>query len=121
TDRRDPADVRAAMAAIIGAYRRHQPVLVALNEMAPYDAAVGDTYRELLAEVSDGFKAVIVEGQQAGAIRPQLPPETTANALVLMVERTCQQNLPSKPVSFDAELADVLTEIVWGALYLAPR
>ncbi|PRC59873.1 TetR/AcrR family transcriptional regulator, partial [Mycobacterium sp. ITM-2017-0098] len=42
TDRRDPADVRAAMAAIIGAYRRHQPVLVALNEMAPYDAAVGD-------------------------------------------------------------------------------
>jgi TetR/AcrR family transcriptional regulator, ethionamide resistance regulator len=120
-DRHDPADVRAAMAAIIAAYRRHQPVLVALNEMAPYDAAVGDTYRELLAEVSEGFRGVIVAGQRAGAIRAQLPPETTANALVLMVERTCQQNLPSKPASFDAELADVLTEIVWGALYLAPR
>lgn len=120
-DRHDPADVRAAMAAIIAAYRRHQPVLVALNEMAPYDAAVGDTYRQLLAEVSEGFRAVIVAGQAAGTIRPQLPPETTANALVLMVERTCQQNLPSRPTSFDTELADVLTEIVWGALYLAPR
>lgn len=119
-DRRDPADVRAAMAAIIAAYRRHQPVLVALNEMAPYDAAVGDTYRDLLDEVSDGFRSVIVEGQKTGAIRRSLHPETTANAFVLMVERTCQQNLPSKPVSFDAELADTLTEIVWGALYLAP-
>jgi len=120
SDRREASDVRAAMAAIIAAYRRHQPVLVALNEMAPYDTAVGDTYRELLAEVSDGFRAVIADGQKAGAIRPQLHPETTANALVLMVERTCQQNLPSKPASFDAELAAALTEIVWGALYLAP-
>lgn len=119
-DRRDPDDVRAAMAAIIAAYRRHQPVLVALNEMAPYDTAVGDTYRDLLAEVSDGFRAVIVDGQNAGAIRPQLPPQTTAHTLVLMVERTCQQNLPAKPASFDAELADVLTQIVWGALYLEP-
>ena len=117
-DRLDPADVHSAMTAIIAAYRTHQPVLVALNEMAPYDTAVGDTYRSLLAEVSDGFRAVIVAGQKAGAIRPQLPPDTTAQALVLMVERTCQQNLPSKPTSFDAELAGVLTELVWGALYL---
>lgn len=120
TARRDPADVHAAMTAIIAAYRQHQPVLVALNEMAPYDSAVGQTYRELLAEVSESFQAVIVEGQNAGTIRRQLSPETTAHTLVLMVERTCQQNLPSKPSSFDTELAAVLTEIVWGALYLTP-
>jgi AcrR family transcriptional regulator len=120
TARRDPSDLHAAMTGIVAAYRRHQPVLVALNEMAPYDAAVAETYSELLAEVSESFRAVIVDGQNAGTIRTQLPPETTAHTLVLMVERTCQQNLPSKPSSFDAELADVLTEIVWGALYLAP-
>lgn len=118
--RHDPADVRAAMSEIIAVFRRHQPVLVALNEMAPYDTAVGDAYRDLLAEVSSSFKAVIDQGQQAGTIRAQLSAETTAHTLVLMVERTCQQNLPSKPASFDAELADVLTEIVWGALYLEP-
>jgi hypothetical protein len=37
-----------------------------------------------------------------------------------MVERTCQQNLPSNPATYDAELAGTLTEIVWGALYLKP-
>ena len=46
--RHDPDDVRAAMAGIIASYRRHQPVLVALNEMAAYDPLVGATYRELL-------------------------------------------------------------------------
>lgn len=116
--RSDPGDVRAAMTAIIAAYRQHQPVLVALNEMAPYDAAVGQTYRDLIAEVSRRFEAVIVDGQNAGTIRPQLPPDITAHTLVLMVERTCQQNLPARPTSFDAELAEVLTEIVWGSLYL---
>lgn len=118
--RRDPADIRAAMAAIIAGYRRHQPVLVALNELAAYDAAVGDTYRGLLDEVTEGFTAVIAQGQAAGTIRPDLPTDTTASTLVWMVERTCHQNLPLRPASFDAELADVLTEIVWGALYLTP-
>jgi hypothetical protein len=37
-----------------------------------------------------------------------------------MVERACQQNLPTKPRDYDAELADTLTEIAWGALYLKP-
>jgi hypothetical protein len=37
-----------------------------------------------------------------------------------MVERTCQQNLPSNPPEYDAELATTLTQIVWGALYLKP-
>jgi AcrR family transcriptional regulator len=35
--RHNPDDLRAAMAGIIGTYRRHQPVLLALNEMAAYD------------------------------------------------------------------------------------
>jgi hypothetical protein len=38
-----------------------------------------------------------------------------------MVERTCQQNLPSNPATYDAELASTLTEIVWGALYVNYR
>ena len=44
--RHDPDDVRAGMAAIIASYRRHQPVLVALNEMAAYDSLVGATYQQ---------------------------------------------------------------------------
>jgi TetR/AcrR family transcriptional regulator, ethionamide resistance regulator len=118
--RRDPGDVRAAMAAIIASYRRHQPVLVALNEMAGYDPLVGGTYRELLTGISRRLTKVIEDGQADGSIRRELPAATTASALSWMVERACQQNLPGRPTAYDAELATALTEIVWSALYLAP-
>ena len=116
--RHDPADVRAAMDGIIASYRRHQPVLVALNEMAGYDPLVAATYRNLLTAVTGRMTRVIEEGQTDGSIRPELAAATTASALTWMVERACQQNLPVKPRDYDAELAATLAEIVWGALYL---
>jgi AcrR family transcriptional regulator len=118
--RHDPDDMRAAMADIIASYRRHQPVLVALNEMAGYDPLVAATYRDLLTGISGRMTQVIQDGQTDGSIRDALPAATTASALTWMVERVCQQNLPTKPAAYDAELATTLTEIVWGALYLAP-
>ena len=118
--RHDPDDVRAAMAGIIASYRRHQPVLVALNEMAGYDLLVAATYRELLTGISSRLTRVIEDGQADGSIRRELPAATTASALSWMVERACQQNLPGRPPEYDAELATTLTEISWGALYLVP-
>jgi AcrR family transcriptional regulator len=118
--RHDPGDVRAAMAAIIASYRRHQPVLVALNEMAGYDPLVGGTYRELLTGISRRLTKIIEDGHGDGSIRRELPAATTASALTWMVERACQQNLPGRTAAYDAELATALTEIVWSALYLAP-
>jgi AcrR family transcriptional regulator len=118
--RRDPADVRAAMTAVVSQYRRHQPLLVALSETAGYDPQVSATYRELLTEIAGQVIRVIEEGQAAGTIRPELPPEATATSLTWMVERSCQQNLPGRPPEYDAELAEALTQIVWAALYLTP-
>ncbi len=116
--RHNPDDVRAAMAGIIESYRRHQSVLVALNEMAGYDPPTAETYRELLNAISQRMIRVIEDGQADGSIRPELPAATTASALTWMVERACQQNLPVKPRDYDAELAATLAEIVWGAMYL---
>jgi TetR/AcrR family transcriptional regulator, ethionamide resistance regulator len=118
--RHDADDVRTAMAAIIASYRRHQPVLVALNEMAGYDPLVSATYRDLLTSIAGRMTQIVEDGQADGSIRRELPAGTTASALVWMVERACQQNLPSRPPEYDSELATTLTEIVWAALYLAP-
>jgi len=116
--RHNPDDLRAAMAGIIEIYRRHQPALVALNEMAAYDPATAETYRELLSAISQPLTRIIEDGQADGSIRGGLAPTTTASALTWMVERACQQNLPVRPRDYDAELAAALAEIVWGALYL---
>jgi hypothetical protein len=106
------------MAGIIASYRRHQPLLVALNEMAAYDPQVGATYREILTAISARLASVIEAGQTDEVVRRELSAATAASALTWMVERSCQQNLPGSPPSYDAELADTLTQIVCGALYL---
>lgn len=116
--RRQPADALAAMSGIVANYRRHQPLLVALNEMAAYDQLVGTTYREVLTAIAARLATVIEAGQADGSIRRDLPADTTASTLTWMVERACQQSLPGRPASYDAELAQTLTQIVWGALYL---
>jgi TetR/AcrR family transcriptional regulator, ethionamide resistance regulator len=118
--RHNPDDVHAAMGGIVESYRRHQPVLVALNEMAGYDPVVGATYRNLLTAITGRLTRVLEDGQADGSIRRELPAATTASALTWMVERTCQQNLPTAPNSYDAELATTLAEMIWGALYLKP-
>ncbi len=118
--RHDPGDVRAAMDGIVATYRHHQPVLVALNEMASYDPLVGATYRNLLTAITGRVARVIEDGQADGSIRRELSAATTASALTWMVERACHQNLPTAPPSYDAELAASMAEIIWGALYLKP-
>lgn len=118
--RHDPDDARAAVAAIIADYRRHQPLLIALSEMAGYDPLVAATYRELLTGISGRVAQIIEAGQADGSIRRALPAAATASALTWMVERACQQNLPAREPDYDSELATALTEILWGALYLNP-
>jgi TetR/AcrR family transcriptional regulator, ethionamide resistance regulator len=113
-----PSDVHAAITGIIASYRRHQPVLIALNEMSAYDPLVAKIYRDLLSGLTGRLSRVIEDGQADGSIRADLPATATANALTWMVERTCQQNLPTAPATYDAELATALTQIIWGALYL---
>jgi TetR/AcrR family transcriptional regulator, ethionamide resistance regulator len=116
--RRDPADALAAITGIVAGYRRHQALLVALNEMAAYDAVIGATYQEVLTGIIARMTAVVEVGHADGSIRRELPAAATANSLVWMVERSCHQNLPTSPPSQDAELVAALTQIVWGALYL---
>lgn len=116
--RRNPDDVRNAVTNIIASYRRHQAVLVALNEMAAYDPLTAQTYLDLLTGISQRMTRVIEDGQADGSIRAELPAATTASALTWMVERACQQNLPRNPPDYDFELAATLAEIIWGTLYL---
>ena len=119
-DRRNPDDLTAAIAGIVATYRRHQPVLIALSEMAGYDQVTAQTYRDLLTAISQRVHRVIDSGQADGSIRPGIPAAATASALTLMVERACQLNLPAQPPDYDAQLTDTLVEIIWAALYLKP-
>lgn len=116
-ERRDPDDGRRAIREIIAAYRRHQAVITAANEMATYDAAVAETYRDLIDDVAAKGKLAI-ERAIASGMAPAVHSFETANALTWMVERVCHQVVRYAPPEDDPRMAEALTEIVWRAWYL---
>jgi TetR/AcrR family transcriptional regulator, ethionamide resistance regulator len=117
-ERNNPEDLRLAMKAILATYRRHELILSAVVETSAYDERVAEVFNELINGIRDATREVIERGQTRGLIR-QLPVNEVAGALTWMVERVCYQMVRNSPPDNDDTLAAVLTQIVWGSLYLA--
>jgi TetR/AcrR family transcriptional regulator, ethionamide resistance regulator len=117
-ERDNPEDLRLAMKAILATYRRHELILSAVVETSAYDERVAEVFNELINGIRDATREVIERGQARGLIR-QLPVNEVAGALTWMVERVCYQMVRNSPPDNDDTLAAVLTQIVWGSLYLA--
>jgi TetR/AcrR family transcriptional regulator, ethionamide resistance regulator len=117
-ERDNPEDLRLAMKAILATYRRHELILSAVVETSAYDERVAEVFNELINGIRDATREVIERGQARGLIRP-LPVNEVAGALTWMVERVCYQMVRNSPPDNDDTLAAVLTQIVWGSLYLA--
>jgi TetR/AcrR family transcriptional regulator, ethionamide resistance regulator len=117
-ERDNPEDLRLAMKAILATYRRHELILSAVVETSAYDGRVAEVFNELINGIRDATREVIERGQASGLIRP-LPVNEVAGALTWMVERVCYQMVRNSPPDNDDTLAAVLTQIVWGSLYLA--
>ena len=106
------------MKAILATYRRHELILSAVVETSAYDERVAEVFNELINGIRDATREVIERGQARGLIRP-LPVNEVAGALTWMVERVCYQMVRNSPPDNDETLSAVLTQIVWGSLYLA--
>jgi AcrR family transcriptional regulator len=119
SERRDPDAARRAIREIIAAYRRHQAVITAANELASYDSVVAETYRNILGGIgADG--AVALDRAIAAGVAAPVRSLETATALTWMVERTCHQLVRYAPPHLDDQIAEALTEIVWRTWYLEP-
>lgn len=117
--RRDCADLKREMHAILASYRRHQALLTAVMETA--DPEVGQTYRELMERTTGGIGRLVIEaGKSVGAIRDSLPSREDRSDIDL----DGGARLPSGSQIYhsgpDERLADSIAQIVWSALYHAP-
>jgi AcrR family transcriptional regulator len=118
-ERREPGDLRAALAAISTAYRRHQSVIAAVHEMATYDSAIASLYRAQMDDLIAHGQAVIERGIADGQIAPLASRETAA-ALTWMVDTFFHQEVRSAPAADDDRMVDCLTDVIWRTLYLTP-
>jgi len=105
------------LAAIVGTYRPHTPLMAALYDTAAYDPSVRELVSSMMGENIAGLRAHIRRGQSAGFVDPALVPAETAAWLTWMAERGFHQLVR---VASDAELerlVDAYARIVWNTVY----
>jgi TetR/AcrR family transcriptional regulator, ethionamide resistance regulator len=111
------AELREALHHLIDAYRSNAPLIAAVQETAPFDAAVRGEYEAMISRLEQGVADHIAEAQRAQRISANLDGPTTAQWLLRMLERGAYQLIPgATDVTVDT-LEEALTTIVWNSLY----
>ncbi|MEV5835508.1 TetR/AcrR family transcriptional regulator [Nocardia sp. NPDC052112] len=112
-----PQQMCNAMGEAIAVYRKHQPILTAITEVAQYTPEIDAIYRDLI-ERNAGYSRDFLEREQAaGRVRPLDSPEV-ARVMTWMVERCCLQMLRDASGEADVRLAETLAQMVWATIYL---
>ena len=114
----DPADLTAAVTAIVEVYRRRAAAFTIITETAAYDPAVAAELRTLMQSIIDATRDAIERGQAAGVMRRVRPAETAA-VLTWMVERAGYQLVRGTEPAHDENVIEVLTDIIRTTLYTA--
>ena len=109
--------VRAGIQAIADAYRPHALLIGAVVDTASYDADVREAYNEMLNRAIAEVARHIREGQEAGSVRADLDPETTAGWLTWMAERGLLQMVRVADAEQLPTLIDSWTAVYWNTLY----
>lgn len=114
-------ELRAAIAKVVGIYRRHPALLRAVVEAAAYDEEAARFWRALVGRFAASTQARIEREQAAGRADPAVPAQATAFALAWMTERSAYERLVQAQAIDEREFVDALLRIWLSAVYGAVR
>jgi AcrR family transcriptional regulator len=112
-----PEQMTACVLAMTRVYRRHQPVLRAVVEVAGYDSAVAAFWRERMDRYADFTRSQVEMDQRAGLVAADIDARHTAFALVWAVERGVSEHVRAAPPADDPAFARALGRVAWTALF----
>lgn len=114
-------DLRGALAAVLGVYRPHTPLMAAAFDAAAYDPAVRETVMTLMTFNTAGLRKHIKAGQRDGFVDPDLQANEVALWLTWMAERGLHQLVRGADDATFDRLLDAYTTIIWNTLYAPCR
>ncbi|WP_236573666.1 TetR/AcrR family transcriptional regulator [Nocardia caishijiensis] len=113
----EQAGVVAAIGTMIGGFRAHRYLLLALSEVSAYDRAVARYWRTRVAGFAELVRARLDAERAAGRVATNLDPSTTALVLTSMVERTLTVAFATDTGISDDDLAASLGRAIWLVVY----
>jgi TetR/AcrR family transcriptional regulator, ethionamide resistance regulator len=112
-----PCGAETTLLEMIKVYRRHAAVVQTLAEVGAYDDEVREHWRggreRYIGVLTDRYR----DEQGAGALPADVQVDTTAAAVVQMVEAAILDHLAHGSPRGDGQLAHTLARIGWLALY----
>lgn len=112
-----PDRVEPVLAAMLKAYRKHAPVLGALNEVASYDDSVRDLWRDAAVRYAESTAAMIRRDQAEGLTAPDVDPELTGYAVVQMIQSAIGDHVTHGSPRRDRQLIRALARAGWLVIY----
>jgi AcrR family transcriptional regulator len=112
-----PEQLSAVLLAMVRIYRRHEPVLRAVAEVAGYDPAVAAFWRERMDRYADFMREQIEVDRRAGRVAEALDARHTAFAVVWAVERGVSEHVRAAAPGDDPAFARALGRATWLALF----
>lgn len=112
-----PEQLSGVILAMVRIYRRHEPVLRAVIEVAGYDAEVAAFWRERMDRYADFMGEQVEVDQRAGRVSPAVDARHTAFAVVWGVERSVSEHVRAEPPSGDPAFARALGRATWMAVF----
>lgn len=67
-----PADVQKALVGMVATFKKHQAVLGAVNDMAPFDEKVGELYKKMVETICERSRKTLRTVKKKGRSRPGL-------------------------------------------------
>jgi AcrR family transcriptional regulator len=113
------ADLRDALAHLVGTYRPHTTLMSAVVDASGYDPSVRELVTRMMRRNTAAMRKHIRNGQAAGTVDQELHPEETAAWLTWMAERGFHQLVRGASDAEVERLVDAYTSIVWNTLYAA--
>ncbi|EWM17760.1 TetR/AcrR family transcriptional regulator [Kutzneria sp. 744] len=116
----DADGMAAAFVAVMGVYREHAAVLLAVAEVATYDAIVRDFWRQRLAQFTERTIDVLSAEQAAGRTPDGVDLVHATRVIVPGGERAIFDHITTEDASQDEAFARELALIWWHGVYRRP-
>lgn len=108
--------LREVLMGVIGGYREHGPLLLALGEVAGYEPEVAAFWRETMEVFESLLGERLERDRRAGRISKELDASTTATFIAWGLERTFSMHLDAKLEAEDERFAAGVAAAMWAAM-----
>lgn len=116
----DRRSMQAALHGIVATFKKHQAVLAAVSDMAPFDPAVAEAHEQMMDELCALSRKAVARVRKDGRASRMATPEL-ATTLTWFLELYCARFIAGRNARQLHALVDVFAHVCGNAIFTSPQ